>query len=577
MALAKMRERQKLIVWITAILIIPVFAFTFGTGVGRGRGPNDYPLLEVDGETVYASEARQFLQRHSLIRGFRIGSWQEDRQLYRLGREYLDLQMAREAGLDVAAGEIGTVIRSRFERFADDQTGSFDMKGYREFLVNQYGLNPTQIRKGIEEALLLEKFRSVVGNTALVSPWDAYALWAEQEGVVSYDQVRVKTTDFMDEAREAVEDMDAAIEAYIAAHEGDARLREPGRWRLEYVLSPYSAWEDVPAPDEEKVELYYEEHAEEFGEKELDEVRDEIIEALKAEARKNEARWLIGEVDDVLAQLAGSEAPITTERLFEESMLLRGQRDKLGTLEAGATGTDLLTPAEIAEHEVIGGAPLLTSFLRRIDRMDAEARTTRLEDLRHSFNSPRPQGRGERVNFSNDVGVFKVRVLAYEAGGMRDPQADEAFRTELEQRILKREASELARERIEGLRESLAVGQRPEDLPVETREESLESLRRKRSPLASPERALNEPTRVQPSREGFEFLVPRAHTIPSYADFHNQSVETRQTYEDRAMRQVRAGYTFYGGQPIPTPGEREQMLSRRVQSKVRILAEFGDE
>lgn len=551
MPLRQIRERQKIIIWVTAIVLVPIFAFTFGVPMNQVGA--DRPLLEVQ-DTVYSQrECDAFLHRMRAT---------QDLMLPRtfMGYRYagmllLQLQAARAAGLGVADAEIGTFVRERLPQFVDAETQRFDQAKYREHLRTRLNIDPAEFRLGVEEALLLKKFEELLRGSAIASPLESYALWAQSQSKVTYDRVGVTVEDYADAARAGIADMEQAVAAYLEEHAGQRDLLTPGQWRLEYIVVPFDATEPGVASEEE-VARYFGEHRDAYQDKTLDEVREEVQAAVVREKQRAAAEYVVAEdVDRTLARLAAPGTTVTAEAVIQGNAVLKAQADQ-GKVQIGDTGEKPLTPQEMLNHPVLGNCEALVELLAAVDRIaDDTERQEAVARLSMNFNE-----RGE-ANLQNEKGVFKVRARSYTVGEARDPEEDEEFRKRLVQTIIDTRARELAREAIEALRQKVLDGTL-EGVPVETEEDKSLFGVPELAALAEPEATVDLPTEVRETEEGFGFLILRARHVPTYAEYQIQPETVRDRYRREALFRMR-----YMGR------ERQTLWQQAADAEVRLLVQ----
>jgi len=569
MALKHLREREKFIIWVAAILLIPSFILFFGTGLGRRPGTADWPVLRVDGEEVYLSAFRKFVHRMQIMGRLPGGiHFHEANVMRHVGWMLAQLNDARAAGLQVSDEEVWTFVFERFPDWRPEPGEEFDQRGWTRFLETRLGITPVELRRGVEERLLLDRYQSTV-DSALISPWEAYTYWAWDEAQATYDEIAVTTAQFRDRAEEALADReDEAIAAYIEERRlTDVDLRAPGKWALEYILVP--APEDVPARMVDRaVEDYYQAHTSEYEDKSLDEVRDAIREKVRPRVARRLARgYLRDEVAPVLTELAGTEGPVTAERVLEHEHLER-LTDK-GIVTSGRTGPEPVTAQALWDHPHLGECLELVEFLKRFDRMtDAQTRAEELEPLRTNFNTRRAAG-GE--DFAGPAGAFKIRVVRYTPGKMRDPQEDADFRAELLDKVRRDKAGELARAHLQDLAAQIAeedAALEDLDLAPAAVERNTEKLSQTPA-LAQPSVLPGVPTEVQHTADGYRILVLRERAIPAYREFLTLEPDERARYRQYALLFVRGGFRMGSGERMQTMAAHDLGETQRVT----VLAE----
>ncbi|MBN1256144.1 MAG: hypothetical protein JXA52_00405 [Planctomycetes bacterium] len=557
MALAQFRKWEKYIIWVVAILIIPIFAFTFGVGRATPTG-KIMPVLRLDGKTVNNTEIGLLAHRMAVLHGMRIPGGKAGYD--QLGIFMLQIADARAAGLGVSPAEINTLRRSKFAKYVDKATNQFDWEKYQE-LLQEMRITPEEMYKAMEEALLLDKFDRLLDNSSLASPYESYLLWAQENSEIICDAVTVKSDDFIAAAREATPDMDAAVQAYLAKNPDNTAFIQPGKWRLEYILSRYDAWNPLPATAKD-IKAYFEDPANGYQEKELEAVREEIVAALAQESRGLQARRQLHEVEKTLSHFGTDAMPLTAEKVIQDDLSLQRAYENQ-KLESGVTGEAPLSLEEIMQNPVIGGSDELIAQLKKLDIPASQKPETEpgkmLARLEQIFNTTQDNFASQQ-DFSNANGVFKIRIVEYVPGAVRDPATDEAFRKELEDLLLKETAEVLALKQAEALRQQFHDG-KAEGIKVESKTLKLVELERNYRELASPMFATGETTQVKPCSDGFEFAVLRGRAVPPFGAFELLPQVEREKYRNLAVRALRRQmqYDYRLGRYTPVLGTRQQM------------------
>ncbi|MFH0910449.1 MAG: SurA N-terminal domain-containing protein [Planctomycetota bacterium] len=517
MALSMLRERQKYIIWITAIILIPSFVVFIGVGSSRRQGIQDPPVLRIDGEKILWSQYRDFVRRMQAMNAIRedlpFGSPAVIRQV---GLVLLQVSEARERGLRVSEEEIGRLYALSFPQFAPRENQPFDRQGFEKHLRVYLQMSPLEFRKAAEEWLLLNRFQYFL-NSGVVSPLEAYSFWVTFEAAATYDVVEVKTADYRPAAEEAFRGHeDAEIDKYLQANSKNLDLFSPGKWTLEYLLVRPDP-EAAKARTDRAVQAYYDAHREEYAAKTLDEARPEIEPVVAEEVRRETARRsLRDEIDPLLIEMAGAEGGVTAEKVVASPTLQN--LAKSGRLQIGATSPEALSAQELEQSEVLGRCPELTAFLTAMDRLsDAAKRAATISSIRENFNNrvAPPEG-GEPIDFANANGAFKIRVLDYRPGALRDPKTDAGFREEIRARLLEERAESLARAAVKEKALQFSEGANVGSIVTRRTSKFYEV-----PALANAEVVAGVPDDAQPneSGDGFEVRILRSRAIPSYADY----------------------------------------------------------
>lgn len=295
---------QSRLLW-GGFLIVIVFSFVVWGMVW----PSDLDEMEranaaglLDGETVTPGEYRSaYLSAYmgrALAMGRDITSTPEtEAALRRLA--WLRLATLREAarmGITAGEDELVAAIRSNFT----DESGRYQPQQYQVFLQNlirPMGFTPAQFEQHIREEILMRKLGSLIGRQAHVTPLEIRRTFdtlldtfTVEYTLVRRDEIEPGVEVTEDDAREL---FDADPEAF----------RLPERRVVLAAVFPIADHLDADATfTDEEIQDYYElniesyttEETDEAGETrqsvaDLDDVRDEIVDALRRGAAMDQA------------------------------------------------------------------------------------------------------------------------------------------------------------------------------------------------------------------------------------------------------------------------------------------------
>lgn len=557
MALTHFRNKQKTIAWIIAIPLIATFTL-FGL-TNRSANNRNVDLVEVDGDVITSSEFNSFIEKQRAVNpGMRFSGGVDG--IRQVGYMIYRIKVAKEIGFEVSDAEIGSFILEN-PAFKNPETGKFDEKTFNNRLTNYYRMNPTQYKAAVADHLMLEKFENALDSTALVSPLEAYNFWAMENAEIKYDLLTVKTSDYIAKAKEDIEDIEKAMRDYVSENSSSAEMRKPGQFNLEYLISRYDAM-PIIRPSSKEIKDYYNAHKDDYKDKKFDDVKDQIEKKLITENKEQAAKRKIKtEVDTLLTAKSGDFETLSAAVVMD--ML---NKNKILGIESGNTGK-LLTLDEIRKHSLLGSCDDLINTLESIDQEEnSEHQQKLINQLMTNFNERKTSG-----NMSNEVGVFKIRVLDYKKGEPYDIETDAKFRAKIKDKILNKKAGELAERDIEEIRIALLDG-KSEGYKFESKTEKMNQVR----DLISPDINLNEPTFPAKTADGFSLKILRERKIPTYAEYSMLPTDKRTEFRRRATMFSRG---FSAGRYGYIPGNRFRLWNIEAvkNNKINILVKMNEE
>ncbi len=538
MPLDKFRERQKLIYWIVAIVVIPSFIFFFGASGSMWRDAHGEAILaKIDGQKISRDEFAGWRERLAAVTGrpriYLFPPEQDPDGSFSLAFTMLYRRDAEAAGLNVSEREIGAFIRDR--RDFQGPTGGFDQETYARFL-KVHRLTHADFVRGVRDWLIIRKFVELIDGTAAAGENLAYVDYAAQRSKCSYKTVAVKAEAFektaqdqLSAAFEGAAAGDAAfekhIEQYLAAKQDDKRFWSQAKWRFEYVLAPYENSALEPEIADEEIEPYFQRHKADYGERKLDEVRPEIKAAIIKEKRGDIARLTIQDpVESYLTRCLAENRPIETAQLVQDPLM-----QKRG-VKVGVSGEAALPIAADTAVPGLGASAELAAWLAALDGQPAAKRDKRIEELRKNFDQANPP-------LTCAQGVLRLRLLDYVPGEPRQlrnekGELDRALRLQVADILVKEKSRELAEDQC---RELMAK--------IRDRQEKLEKVEPKREdfnqiPTELRFAPMGDP-RYRSTDEGFEVLVLTKREVPSREVFAQESPTVRSAASERAETNLR--------------------------------------
>jgi peptidyl-prolyl cis-trans isomerase D len=175
----------------------PISPFEYSNAVRsaeRAAEAQGRTLTDADRETLKSDVLQQLIEREAM------------------------LQEAHRLGVEVSDAEVASRILELPQLL--DKDGKFDRKAY-ENLLRAVGLTQDAFEARQRDELVLQKLQEVLSVGVGVSDGAVEAAWVEENTKVEMDVVRVRPSAFY--AR--VDTSDAAIDAWIAGHEGDIKAR----------------------------------------------------------------------------------------------------------------------------------------------------------------------------------------------------------------------------------------------------------------------------------------------------------------------------------------------------------------
>lgn len=437
--LQKFRDKQKLIYWVVAIIVIPSFILLGFIEYLRG-GPGKEVIGRM-GNTKYTwQEFMDFRARLRAVNGgrpifFTISGYQPafNEQL----GEFFAMIFRDEAanyGIDVSDEEIGTFIRMQFGYAGGD--GAELQRMVERAVGSTIRLNSVyEYKMAVREWLCIKKFLEALDNTVLIPQTLAELSYGQEHTTYRYRKLFIPADQYLEEAKKELgaldkEDILARAKSFVDTHQTDTQrdaypfLWGAPKWRFDYIIVPLVVPELEPQADDAKLRAHYEANkarfaAEDGSERAYELVASEVAEDYRKSVREGNARATIGdEFDRFLTRQIKSAGG--TDPNFEITLEMIGADSRLSGrgLRAGVSGEQALTQEELLKNPLLensGIAYFLAGLDYRLRNMTPEKAAEELKTFTRSFRGMRMGNREQPI--SGRDSLMRVRVLEYVPGG----------------------------------------------------------------------------------------------------------------------------------------------------------------
>lgn len=436
--LQKFRDKQKLIYWVVAIIVIPSFILLGFIEYLRG-GPGNEVIGRL-GDTKYTWQ--EFMSFRARLRAVNQG-----RPIFftisgytpviseQIGEFYAMVfrDEATHYGIAVSDEEIGTFIRLQFGYAGSD--GAELQRMVERAIGSTIRLdNVYEYKLAVREWLSIKKFLEALDNTCLIPQTLAELSYQQEHTSYRYRKLFIPADRYLEEAKQELEalnpdDILARAKSFIENHQTESQrdaypfLWGAPRWRFEYIIAPLVVPELEPQADDAKLRAHYEANkarfnAEDGSERAYELVTTEVAEDYRKTVRESNARATIGdEFDRFLTRQiksAGGTDPnfaITLEMINADSRLSgRG-------LRANTSGEQAQTQEELLKNPLLENSGI-TYFLAGLDyrlrSMTPEKAAEELKTYTRSFRGMRLGNREQPI--SGRDSLLRVRVLEYIPG-----------------------------------------------------------------------------------------------------------------------------------------------------------------
>lgn len=597
MSLEFLREKQRAVFWVVAIIVIPSFILAWGgSSYMRGRSFSRPIAARVYGRKVSIDDFYNFRRRlcaatdsfgQGLVYYMPLPAADSEGNIH-FALAMAHIQEAREAGIRATPLEIGTYIRQEHplaqRAGLGPNAGEEEFrKAYRQYLDNAR-VTHEEFLRGVEEWLILRRYLEI-GDSSFGASEDGYLTYARESAKITCQRLFVRLTEAMkDQAFEKLLGKSeshpegdeaaimAAIEDFLKKHENDRRFWSKAKWRFAYVLAPFAACPVTAADLKEKtLKDYFVEHPDEFEKgKKFEDVREQVLEAVLQQQRREYARRTIVEhFDPYVRACMANNKPFTLEDVGRVENLAARK------IQTGDSGDTLRTVEELSQIAVIGDSQDLPPFLEQIDAMpDKAKREERVAKLKKLFDD-----RSEP--FACKAGLFRIRLLAYQPSAPRRLR-DDAGMVDSQLRLMV--VDELRT--VGGMEIARKIAEDYEARLREGKEEGIEGIEERTSAyMDAPEEirdaALGD-TAVLPAKEknaegreeqGFEVLRLRKRDIPLRADFESLPEDKKRDYLRRG-RYLHRGVLLHWGTVAIRPGPllQEKIFTALKQREIEVFA-----
>lgn len=610
MAMHLLREKQKIIYWAVAIVVIPAFVLVYSVGTPPSGG-EDPVVMTFDGDEVRATAFYGFRRRVALVAGGPpvIALFGRMRALDdTTSARYLMLAMAdaEAAGLGVSEEEIGTYIRNwgPFLKYKGDEAAF--QRSWTKDLQRAFQIEPAEFKRGVREWLLIQKYLDLLDGAAVATKRSAYALQSYRETTLEYEQATLRIRDFLEPARTAFkalpeEERNRRVIEYFESHPEDPRFWHSGRWRVEFMLAPFAAQRELQPPTDAAVEQYYRMNAREFTDARgrpltLADARPRVIAKLREERRRTLAAQ---GMDRFLAWL---DARLTEKQdlSLEALRAAAAEQFKIYDLRFGQASDTPIPARDVGKTEALRGVRGVESFLSQIDQRvlqamaegeqagdEAKAKAVEeriagmLKPYREMFHG-RANPMAQRVQpFESDEGFVRIRVLEYtppKRRVLRDENGawDDPSRFSIIEEIVQADAKKLAEERAAEVERKLLAGDVADLGPLltskrATMEEAPEELVFQRPGFVSAPIS---------SATGFEVYRLVRRVTPSFESFLalKEGAEAT-TVVQMLQRQTRGSVVYDLHRPLPFqihPGQRFKAWIAAAETRIGIVETRGE-
>jgi peptidyl-prolyl cis-trans isomerase D len=324
--------------WFVKALLSAIVIVFISWGVGSFSARKLQVVARVNGEVISDQEFRHAYQ--NVQRLFSRNSQASppdallrERTLDQLITARLLMQQAQRLGLVVTKEE----LRDSIAAIPDFQVnGRFNRDLYLRVLqANQ--LTPPSFEASQSEDLLVRKVQQIIASGAQVTEAQALDRFRYENEEVGLKIVKLAAVNFLPR----VELADGDVQTYF--EQNREHFREPERVSIRYLYFPADHFAALATPSDEEIQRFYEDNLDRYRKKDgendaeqtrpLDEVRDEVIKALKLQMGR---------------QLAVKQADQAHERLLDG--------DKLDAV-ASSLGLTVVDPPPFSQKEPVAGLP----------------------------------------------------------------------------------------------------------------------------------------------------------------------------------------------------------------------------
>jgi len=303
--LKKLRERKtiKLIMFITAILVIPAFVL-WGVGSAlRTRGTNHIAGVVFSKKITKDEFLKQYqavYNQAQLLYGEKVSKLLDYLNLE--GQAWQRIILLQEAGKNRIKVSNEEIISSIKNSPLFQKKGKFDTNTYDTILKYYMGINPREYEEQVRNSLKIKKLLDEVTSGINATEEEAWEKYKKENTAYKLSYILLKPSDYYATTKYTEEELSSFYQAY------KEQFKKPEQVNIIYlVVKPEQFITDVNVTDSE-IQDYYQEHKSEFKkegkeqEEESDVISDEIkvkiSGVLKKTGAKNMAEDLIWKVQD---------------------------------------------------------------------------------------------------------------------------------------------------------------------------------------------------------------------------------------------------------------------------------------
>ena len=452
MALQKFRDKQKMIYWIVAIIVIPSFMI-FGYSQVFDYNPENGTVGIIDEKPYTVQEFNDFFQRIQAVNFGQPVYLTMDGQapwLQSTNAMFTVLALrdkARKNGIIITDDEVATYIKGQFGYEGNSEKEL-------EELINNMLKETSHLKSvydykiGVRDWLLVKKFLNVLDNSIFFPSTFANISNTMQKTTVTYGKLDIPVQEFNKTATTEFDELSEA-ELKSRAEEFINEFQKPGyrtlypflwtsaKWKLEYISVPLVFEALEPDTSDKAVEDYYKANPDRYKDSDgkvekFDDIKEKVKKDYIASYRVRTVQTTFGnEYDRFLHRmvLKGENSDKTIQKV-ELTDIDADSRLKARGVSTGSTGPELLTAYELADSPVFVGSGI-QYFLANLDHQFQNAKQQDLakknnEAVQKIFDDYSRSFRGyEQFNTeipfaSSDKTLSKVRLIDYQEGKKRN-------------------------------------------------------------------------------------------------------------------------------------------------------------
>ncbi len=518
MALQKFRDRQKVIYWIVALIVIPSFMI-FGYSQVFDFNPDNSSIGKIDGREYTRQEFSDFYQR---IQGVNFGQpiyftlTGQTSAFSESSSMFLALALRDNAikhGLIVTDEELATYIKAQFNYDGNNE------KELEKLILNMLKQRTNmksvfEYKVGVKDWLLIKKFLNLLDNSIFVPSALAELDNSMRETSYSYGRLEVKLADFIEKAISEIDslsesDLNTKAKEFITNFQRPEYRRlypflwtEP-QWEFEYIAVPLVVDSLEPEVTDKELSAFYNDNSnryvdQEGKQQELADVKEQVKNDYIAGYRAQTAINSLGsEYDNFLQRLVlkGNSSDTVLQKVTLADISSDSHLANRG-VTTGTTGDTPLTAFEIADNPVFTGSGI-QRMLARLDYQFQEAEkvdkangnndaTNKLFDdysrIFHGF----VLGDKEIPFSSSDKIITKIRLVKYIPGKTRKlgGSDNEDLLASIKESLIEKNADTMAEEAANAAIAELKENKRTIDgRDVTVEETSFDSITGKLKPL----------------------------------------------------------------------------------------------